>query len=105
VASPEYETPRAVRNVTFAAPASPGGPSAPVVAAPAGPLVHRKASSRAAGLIVLVIALAAIGAVVPLPFTGLLRGSFLVMVILDPLLVAQYGYRQYHRGPERTTGR
>jgi hypothetical protein len=35
----------------------------------------------------------------------LLRGSFPVMVVLDSLLVAQYDYRQYHRSPERTTGR
>jgi hypothetical protein len=68
-----------------------------------GPLVFRKAYGRPAGLAALVIALTAIGAVFLLPLTGLLRGTFPVMVVLGPLLVAQYAFWQQRLGRERTT--
>jgi hypothetical protein len=68
-----------------------------------GPLVFRKAYGRAAGIAALVIALATIGALFALPLIGLLRGTFPVMVVLGPLLVAQYAYWQHRLGSERTT--
>jgi hypothetical protein len=68
-----------------------------------GPLVFRKAYGRAAGITALVIALATIGALFALPLIGLLRGTFPVMVVLGPLLVAQYAYWQHRLGSERTT--
>jgi hypothetical protein len=68
-----------------------------------GPLVLRKAFGTTAGVVALVIALAAIGGVMILPLTGWLRGTFPVMVVLGPLLVAQYAYWIRRHGVERTT--
>ena len=63
------------------------------------PLVMRKAFGRAAGVIALVIALLAIGAMLVLP----LKVVFPAMVVLGPLMVLQYLYWRSRRGPERMT--
>jgi hypothetical protein len=68
-----------------------------------GPLVMRKAFGKAAGLVVLVIALAALGVVLALPLSGWFYGTFPVMVMLGPLLVAQYRHWIRRQGTERTT--
>jgi hypothetical protein len=68
-----------------------------------GPLVFRKAFGKPAGIVALVIALATIAAVMILPLTGWLQETFPVMVVLGPLLVAQYGYWIRRQGTERTT--
>jgi hypothetical protein len=68
-----------------------------------GPLVFRKAYGRTAGLASLVIALATIGAIFLAGVSGVLRGAFPVMVVLGPLLVAQYLYWNHRDGTERTT--
>jgi hypothetical protein len=68
-----------------------------------GPLVFRKAFGRIAGVVAILIALGAIGAVFLAGVRGLLPGTFPVMVVLGPLLVAQYlGWIRVH-GYERTT--
>jgi hypothetical protein len=63
------------------------------------PLVMRKAFGRTAGLLALVLALAAIGTLLALA----LQGLFPVMVVLGPLMVLQYLYWRWRRGQERTT--
>jgi hypothetical protein len=63
------------------------------------PLVMRKAYGRTAGLVALLLAFVAIGALPVLPFQGL----FPVMVILGPLMVLQYLYWRRRRGRECTT--
>ena len=63
------------------------------------PLVMRKAYGRTAGLIALVLALAAIGVLLAFPS----RQGFPVMVILAPLMAAQFLYWSRRRGQERTT--
>ena len=63
------------------------------------PLVMRKAFGRPAGVVALVLALAAIGTLLALP----LQGLFPVMVVLGPLMVLQYLYWRRRRGWERTT--
>lgn len=68
-----------------------------------GPLVFRKAFGKAAGIAALILALAAIAAALLVPLTGWLEGTFPVMVVLGPLLVAQYGYWIRRQGTERTT--
>jgi hypothetical protein len=58
--------------------------------ATAGPLVFRKALGRTAGVFAIRITLGAISAVYLAGVQGLLPGPFPVMVVLNPLLVAQY---------------
>jgi hypothetical protein len=67
------------------------------------PLVLRKAYGRRAGLMAMLLALGAIGALPVLALTGLLGGTFPVMVVLGPLMVLQYLYWHCRCGPERTT--
>jgi hypothetical protein len=71
--------------------------------AAAFPLVMRKAYGRSAGLMALVLALAAIGAIFGLGLLGLLTGTIPVMVILGPLMLLQYLYWRHRHGLERTT--
>lgn len=68
-----------------------------------GPLVFRKAFGRPAGLLALLIALATIATLLLPGATGILPGTFPVMVVLGPLLVAQYACWRRRRGPERST--
>jgi len=68
-----------------------------------GPLVFRKASGKPAGIVALVIAFATIAAVMVLPLAEWLQKTFPVMVVLGPLLVAQYGYWIRRQGAERST--
>jgi hypothetical protein len=63
------------------------------------PLVMRKAFGRPAGLVALVLTLAAIGILLALP----LQGGFPLMVVLGPLMGLQYLYWRRRRGQERTT--
>ena len=63
------------------------------------PLVMRKAFGRPAGLVALVLTLAAIGTLLALP----LQGGFPLMVVLGPLMGLQYLYWRRRRGQERTT--
>ena len=63
------------------------------------PLVMRKAFGRSAGMLALVLALAAIGTLLALP----LPGAFPVMVVLGPLMVLQYLFWHRRCGRERTT--
>lgn len=63
------------------------------------PLVMRKAFGLPAGLVSLLLALAAICTLLALP----LQGLFPVMVVLGPLMVLQYLYWRRRRGRERTT--
>jgi hypothetical protein len=74
-----------------------------VLFATAGPLVFRKAFGRAAGLLAIVLAVGAIGTVFLGGVLGWLPGTFPVMVVLGPLLVAQYLVWIRGRGHERTT--
>jgi hypothetical protein len=67
-----------------------------------GPLVLRKAYGRRAGLLAAALALAALAVLLALLDLGLVRPAIPAMVVLGPLLVAQYlGWER--RGPERTT--
>ncbi len=68
------------------------------------PLVLRKAFGRTAGLLALGLCLGTIGTLLALSVMGHLTGtSFPVMVVLGPLLVAQYAAWAWRRGRERTT--
>lgn len=67
------------------------------------PLVMRKAYGRTAGLTALSVALLALAGVLLLPISGLLQVTFPVMVVLGPLMVAQYLFWRRRRGRERTT--
>jgi hypothetical protein len=69
----------------------------------AGPLVFRKASGRTAGVVAMPVELGAVGAVFLAGVLGWLPGTFPVMVVLGPLLVAQYLVWLRVRGHERTT--
>jgi hypothetical protein len=62
------------------------------------PLVMRKAYGRMAGLIALAFALGAVGVFLARP----VRQGFPVMVVLGPLMAAQYRYWRWRRGQERT---
>jgi hypothetical protein len=62
-------------------------------------LVMLKAFGRPAGLVALVLNLAAIGTLLALP----LQGGFPLMVVLGPLMGLQYLYWRRRRGQERTT--
>ena len=68
-----------------------------------GPLVFRKAFGRTAGLVAVAVALGTVAAIMAAGASGLLRGTFPVMVVLGPLLVAQYAVWVRRRGQERTT--
>jgi hypothetical protein len=63
------------------------------------PLVMRKAFGRAAGLVALALALVTIGILLAHP----IRQGFPVMVVLGPLMAAQYLYWRWRRGGEWTT--
>ena len=99
-----------------------GLPFAPIVAWPVGseglwlgiglgdlllaaafPLVMRKAYGRQTGLTAMLVALAALGGLMLLSISGLLTGTFPVMVLLGPLMILQYFYWRKQRGAERTT--
>jgi hypothetical protein len=71
--------------------------------ATAFPLVMRKAFGRAAGLAALLIAMSAVAVVLTLHVLGLGWETFPVMVVLGPLIVAQYALWAHRRGQERTT--
>ena len=64
------------------------------------PLVMRRAFGRKAGLVALACSVVTL---VGLPFLPL-NGIFPVMVVLGPLMVAQYWFWRYLCGVERTTG-
>jgi hypothetical protein len=63
------------------------------------PLVLRKAFGRRAGLTALLLAGVALGALLLAPLPGI----FPVMIVLGPLMVAQYGFWARRSGAERTT--
>ena len=63
------------------------------------PLVMRKAFGRSAGLLAMVLGLGAIGALLALPLATI----FPVMVVLGPLMLAQYVYWSRRYRVERTT--
>ena len=67
------------------------------------PLVMKKAFGRNAGLIAMMIGLGAIILLILSLISGLLRGTFPVMVVLGPLMVIQYFYWQKRQNKERTT--
>jgi hypothetical protein len=67
------------------------------------PLVTRKAYGRRAGRVALCLAIGALVAVLALPASGLLRGTFPVMVVLGPLMLLQYLTWRRRVGEERTT--
>ena len=69
----------------------------------AGPLVFRKAFGHIAGVVAILVALGAIGALFAAGVLGWLPGTFPVMVVLGPLLVAQYLVWIRRQGTERTT--
>ncbi len=71
--------------------------------ATAGPLVFRKAFGPTAGVVAAFVAVGAVGAVFLVGALGLLPDTLPVMVILGPLLVAQYLAWSRVRGQERTT--
>ncbi len=66
-----------------------------------GPLTLRKAYGRAAGMAAILVAMAAIAAVMFLGTFSRLE-TFPTMIVLGPLLVAQYLFWR-RRGAERTT--
>ncbi len=68
-----------------------------------GPLVLRKAFGRTAGQVAIVAALGAVALVFLASIGGLLPGTFPVMVLLGPLLTAQYLVWIRVKGRERTT--
>jgi hypothetical protein len=67
------------------------------------PLVMRKAFSRSAAIAAITINLAALGSLFVLPVFGLLHETFPVMVLLGPLMAAQYLYWTRRQPTERTT--
>jgi hypothetical protein len=71
--------------------------------ATAFPLVIRRSYGRRAGAIALLVGLSVIAGLFGLGLLGLLPGTFPVMVLLGPLMIAQHGLWR-RRGPERTTG-
>jgi hypothetical protein len=100
-----------------------GLPFAPLVAWPSGegrwvgiglgdlllaavwPLVLRRAFGRRAGVVALVVGLGALGGMLALVDGRLVPGTLPAMVVLGPLMVAQYVYWAQRRGGERTTWR
>jgi hypothetical protein len=69
--------------------------------ASAFPLVMRKAFGLAAGMTALAINLGVIGVLLVLPTLGIVHRTFPVMIVLGPLMVAQYAYWRRRRGAER----
>jgi hypothetical protein len=67
------------------------------------PLVMRKAFGRTAGVLAMTIGLGAISLLILSLISGLLVGTFPVMVVLGPLMVLQYGYWHRRQENERTT--
>ena len=68
-----------------------------------GPLVFRKAFGGAAGSVATAVAVGTVTTLMLLGASGALRGTFPVMIVLGPLLAAQYAYWVRRRGGERTT--
>lgn len=68
-----------------------------------GPVVLRKAYGTREGLVAVAIALATIGLVLAVARWDALPATFPTMVVLGPLLVAQYLVAQRRHGGERTT--
>jgi len=66
------------------------------------PLVMRKAFGQAAGALALLSGVATCAALLAAALLGLLRVTFPVMVVLGPLILAQYAFWR-RRGAERTT--
>lgn len=67
------------------------------------PLVMRKAFGRTAGIIAMMIGLGSITLLIISLISGLLVGTFPVMVVLGPLMVLQYVYWNRRLKQERTT--
>jgi hypothetical protein len=67
------------------------------------PLVMRKAFGRTAGIFAMIIGLGAISLLILSLISGLLVGTFPVMVVLGPLMVIQYIYWYRRQAQERTT--
>jgi hypothetical protein len=68
-----------------------------------GPLVMRKAFGRSAGLIAMTIALAAIAVVMAAARWDAMPETFPTMIVLGPLMIAQYVWWAARRDSERTT--
>lgn len=66
------------------------------------PLVMLKAFGRRAGLLGMALALGVICVLLIFPSLGLLRAAFPVMVVLGPVMIAQYVLWLRRRGTERT---
>lgn len=71
----------------------------------AGPLVFRKAYGRSAGLLAMGTALATIAGVLIVARWEALPDTFPTMIVLGPLIVAQYLLWSSRGGAERTTAR
>ena len=67
------------------------------------PLVMHKAFGRRAGIMAMLVALAVICLLLVLPLAGLPRVTFPVMVVLGPLMIAQYLFWIRRCRAERTT--
>lgn len=66
------------------------------------PLVLRKAFGQIAGYLALAFSLLVFAGLLALPLLGLLRATFPVMVILGPLMLAQYAFWQRPRDERMT---
>jgi hypothetical protein len=67
------------------------------------PLVMRKAFGRTAGVVALVLGFVALGVTMLVLFVIDFRAAFPLMVVLGPLMLAQYAYWRRRCGAERTT--
>ena len=67
------------------------------------PLVIRKAFGRTAGILAMTIGLGTISLLILSLISGLLVGTFPVMVVLGPLMMLQYAYWYRRLKQERTT--
>ena len=74
-----------------------------VVLAAVFPLVMRKAFGRTSGILAMTIGLGAISLLIVSLISGVLVGTFPVMVVLGPLMVLQYVYWNRKLKQERTT--
>lgn len=70
--------------------------------AAAGALVFHKAFGRAAGRAAMAVTIAAVAVVLAVVMSGAYRGTFPVMVVLGPLLLAQYLAWSHINGREQT---
>lgn len=70
-----------------------------------GPLVMRKAFGRAAGLVAVVVALGAIAGVLLISRWGSVPETFPTMIVLGPMMIAQYLWLSRRFGAERTYAR